>query len=384
LETLEIIFWLCAAAVVYAYAGYATILAVAARLCKREPKRQPGYTTSASIVICAHNERTIIAARIVELKEMLATSGVPGEIIVVSDGCTDGTADQARKHAGDNVHVIETLHWQGKSAALSAGCAAAKNEILLFADCRQRWDPGAVRMLLENFADPSIGAVSGDLVLEAQPGVMAGVGFYWRYEKWLRKKESQIHSTVGVTGAICAVRRALFPCIPPGTILDDVYWPLYVAMQGHRITHEKRAIAFDRLPDRTIDEFRRKVRTLAGNFQLVARLPQVLLPWRNPVWLQFLSHKLLRLLVPWALLVMLASSALLPGQMYRTIFWWQIGFYGLAVLGNIKAVAKQLRPSAAAASVVVLNAAAWLAFWVWVTGRTRRSWRKVHYQSEPM
>src|SRR5262249_54665110 len=187
------------------------------------------------------------------------------------------------------------------------------HDILVFADARQRWDPLALRMLLENFADPEVGAVSGDLVVESAPGVMGGVGLYWRYEKWLRKKESQIHSTTGVTGAICAVRRALFPGGPPGTLLDDVYWPLCVVMGGHRVVHDKRAVAYDRLPERARDEFRRKVRTLTGCFQIVTRLPQTLLPWRNPVWVQFVSHKLLRLAVPWALLAMLLGSAVLPG-----------------------------------------------------------------------
>src|SRR5207249_10681512 len=128
--------------------------------------------------------------------------------------------------------------------------------------------------------------------------------------------ESQVHSSVGVTGAICAVRRRLFPGVPQGTILDDVYWPMHVAMQGYRVIHDQRARAFDRLPERARDEFRRKVRTLAGNFQLAVRLPQTLLPWRNPVWWQFVSHKLLRLVVPWALLAMLVISSVLPGWLY--------------------------------------------------------------------
>ena len=109
-----------------------------------------------------------------------------------------------------------------------------------------------------------------------------------------------MHVIVGVTGAISAVRRELFRPIPSGTLLDDVYWPLLVAMQGYRVIHEPRARAYDRLPERPLDEFQRKLRTLTGNFQLVARLPQALLPWRNPIWFQFLSHKLLRLLMPWA------------------------------------------------------------------------------------
>jgi hypothetical protein len=235
-------------------------------------------------------------------------------------------------------------------------------------------------MLLESFADPSVGAVSGDLVVEAQAGVMACIGLYWRYEKWLRQQESRIHSTVGVTGAICAVRRHLFLGIPQNTILDDVYWPLLVTMQGYRVIHEKRAVAYDCLPDRARDEFRRKVRTLAGNFQLAARLPQLLLPWRNPVWLPFVSHKLLRLAVPWALLGMLLLSAVLKAPLYEWLLWGQIGFYGLALLGIVRAVGSQLRPAGAAASVLVLNAAAWLAFWVWLSGRAGKSWSKVTYK----
>ena len=122
----------------------------------------------------------------------------------------------------------------------------------------------------------------------------------------------------------------------------------------------------------------------AGNFQLAVRLPRALLPWRNPVWWQFISHKLLRLVVPWALLAMLILSATLPGRLYPLLFWYQVGFYGLALLGNFGPVARQLRPAAVAASLVVLNAAAWIAFWVWISGRSDRAWGKVQYNSAPL
>src|SRR5207237_4710179 len=172
--------------------------------------------------------------------------------------------------------------------------------------------------LLENFADPSVGAVSGDLHLETSPGVLAGVGLYWRFEKWLRCRESLVDSQVGVTGAIAAVRRELFRPVPAGTLLDDVYWPMQVAMQGYRVVHDARARAFDRLPDSPRDEFRRKVRTLAGNFQLAALLPASLSPWRNPVWVQWVSRKLLRLVAPWALLGLLASCIAGDGPLRRS------------------------------------------------------------------
>jgi cellulose synthase/poly-beta-1,6-N-acetylglucosamine synthase-like glycosyltransferase len=377
---LEIIFWLSAACVLAASIGYAVVLALAVRLRRRPVQRTPGYRATVSFVVCAHNEGDRIAARVHELTGLLEATEVQGEIIVVTDGSTDGTAENARQ-TGNQAQVLELPERVGKAAALSAGCKMAQHEILVFADCRQRWDRSSLEMLLENFADPAVGAVSGDLILEAEPGVLAGVGLYWRFEKWLRRQESEVHSTVGVTGAICAVRRSLFPGIPEGIILDDVYWPLCVTMQGHRVIHDSRAVAYDRLPQRSRDEFRRKVRTLTGNYQLVARLPRILVPWHNPLWAQFLLHKLLRLAVPWAMVGMLVASALLPQGIYRVALVAQLAVYSLALFGSIRFIGQRLRPAATAASLVVLNAAAWLAFWVWITGRTSRAWRKVHYQA---
>jgi cellulose synthase/poly-beta-1,6-N-acetylglucosamine synthase-like glycosyltransferase len=384
MDTLEVCFWLCAACVAYAYVGYALILGLAAKVWKRVPARDITYAPSVSFVVAAHNEEEAIARRLDELTSLLKASGLTGEIIVVSDGSTDGTAEVARRHAGGLVRVLELPAKHGKATALSAGCAVAAHDLLVFADVRQRWDPAALRMLVENFADPSIGAVSGELVIESTPGVISGVGLYWHYEKWLRKKESEIHSTVGVTGAISAVRRGLFRGVPPGTLLDDVYWPLRVTMQGSRVVHDRRAVAYDRLPDRARDEFRRKVRTLTGNFQLLTRLPGAVLPWRNPVWFQFISHKLLRLLVPWAMLAMLVLSALLPGPGYRIAFSAQLAAYAFGLFGICTTASGRGRWLAAAGSFLVLNAAAWLAFWIWVFGRSGRSWHKIAYPSPPL
>jgi hypothetical protein len=169
-------------------------------------------------------------------------------------------------------------------------------------------------------------------------------------------------------------------------ILDDLYWPMQVVMHGGRVVHDEAAHAFDRYPERARDEFRRKVRTLCGNFQLLAWLPAVLLPWRNPVWWQFVSHKVLRLLVPWALLTMLITSALLRDSVYRMALAGQVALYVVAVAGLWDAISARSRLAGAAASFVVLNAAAWVAFWVWASGGTRRAWGKVVYEpglSEP-
>jgi biofilm PGA synthesis N-glycosyltransferase PgaC len=379
---LEMFFWLCVALVGYTYLFYPIILVIANSLVRRERVIGP-VQASVSILVPVHNEDQHLQRRLDELTWMLQTSGLTGEITVISDASTDHTVEIARQYADRGVRVIEMPTKQGKAAALNAGAATATGELLIFADARQRWADDALMRLTENFADPAVGAVSGDLVLETSPGVLAGVGMYWRFEKWLRKQESRLGSQVGVTGAISAVRRTLFRPIPPGTLLDDVYWPMLVVLQGSRVVHDERAKAFDRLPEDARDEFRRKVRTLAGNLQLLTLLPTTaLFPWSNRVWWQWLSHKLLRLVVPWALLGMAVSCVFLADEAYQIFLLVQATGYALGVLGLIPSVGRNLKPLGAAASFLVLNTAAWLAFWVWISGRAGKSWHKAQYQEK--
>lgn len=379
MTALEICFWLLAGCVFYPYVGYPLLLWSLRQLRSKPTCVVEASPRSFSLILAVHDEATNIERRLRELTGLSAASGLLGEIIVVSDGSTDETARLARKFSGRGVQIVELPVQRGKAVALSRGAEEASHDILVFADVRQTWDEQTLQALVGAFSDPTIGAVSGELVLESQPGVMAGVGLYWRYEKWLRKQESRFHSMIGVTGAVSAVRRNLFQAIPQGTLLDDVYWPLQVAMQGYRVIHEERARAYDRLPDRPRDEFRRKVRTLCGNFQLVALVPEALLPWRNPIWFQLVSHKLARLVAPWALLGLLVMSALLPGVLYRVMFSTQVVAYLLAFEGLWQGKRSRLPGAGAAASFLVLNSAAWVAFWVWIRGHARDSWHKVSY-----
>ncbi|MFO0966528.1 MAG: glycosyltransferase [Gemmataceae bacterium] len=392
------LFWICLGIVVYAYLGYPLVLLVVSVFKKRRPLRAP-FRGSFSFVLCVHNEEANLRRRVDELRAMVERSGLDGEIILVSDGSTDATVPLAHDlEAQGLLRFLERPGKAGKAAALSAGAALAKGDILVFCDARQRWDDAALPRLLENFADPHVGAVSGDLVLETASGVLAGVALYWRMEKWLRKRESAVYSQVGATGAVSACRRELFRPIPAGTLCDDVYWPLCVAMQGYRVVHEENARAYDRLPDKPRDEFRRKVRTLAGCYQIAGLLPASLLPWRNPVWFAWVSHKLLRLLVPWALIALFAVNLALvlldPPAWARgetaAEFWRDAFFpvflavqglgYLLGSIGLEPRLGRRAPLAGVAASFLVLNAAAFLAFWVWATGRTGRAWSKIAYE----
>ncbi len=389
-HVLALAFWASATLVAYVYLGYPVLVAILARFFGRPP-RLAGVgdpCPSVSVVIAAYNEEGSIDRRLREFASRIADDGLIGEIIFVSDGSTDRTAAIALEQGPPSmVRVIDLGANCGKAVALSTGCVAATNDVIVFADVRQTWAPDALLRLLAPFADPSVGAVSGDLVVETAPGVMAGMGLYWRYEKWLRANEGLLHSTVGATGAISAVRRELFQPIPPGTILDDVYWPLQVAMRGARVIHESRAKAFDRLPEKTKDEFRRKVRTLSGNFQLVAKAPATVLPWRNPIWIQFVSHKLGRLAAPWALIVLFISGLALVAVdssarwFFLVVTLGELVLYALAVLGLAGMTNNKL--VSASASFLVLNAASWASFWVWASGHSVRSWGKVSYNTAP-
>jgi cellulose synthase/poly-beta-1,6-N-acetylglucosamine synthase-like glycosyltransferase len=381
MNRIAITFCLFAAIVLYTYLVYPMLVALIARFRNRSPRRQRGHREPVSFVLAAHNEEARIAARIDEFFELMARSGVEGEVIVVSDGSDDATVARAHATGHANLNVIALSENQGKAAALNAGCAAAHNPILIFADSRQTWADDSLDKILENFADPRIGAVSGELILETSPGVMAGVGMYWRYEKWLRRNEGRVHSTVGMTGAICAVRRQLRRPIPPGTILDDVYVPMQVVMQGFRVVHDDRSQAFDRLPAKARDEFKRKVRTMAGNFQLAALLPDALLPWRNPILWQFVSHKMMRLLVPWALIGMIITSAMIPTTLFHMILAAQLAFYCFGLASLTTRWASRLPLSSPVASFLVLNSAAWMGLWVWASGGALNCWHKVRYDA---
>ncbi|HBO44160.1 MAG TPA: glycosyl transferase [Planctomycetaceae bacterium] len=332
-------------------------------------------------MVAARGEGVRIGKRIEELLEQLDCAAVEGEVILVLDGPAEAESHAAQEARDSRVRVIALGEHRGKAVAISEGARLARYDILAFADVRQRWQEDALDRLLRNFQDLTVGAVSGDLFLETGNGVTAGVGLYWRYEKWLRRNEGIVDSVVGVTGAICAVRREVFHGVPEGTVLDDVYWPLRVIMQGYRVIHDSNAKAFDRLPDKACDEFRRKVRTLSGNFQLMALLPSVLLPWKNRVWWQFVSHKTMRLAVPWLLIAALVTCVLIPHGFYQFLFWIQLTGYGVLGVTMASGLAARSRAISAVASFALLNVAAWFAFWMWISGNANRSWNAIDYTS---
>jgi len=366
---MKLLFWLCLALVAYAYFGYAIWLWLQVQVSRR-PIVRSSVARDVSIIIAARDEEANLPTKLDNLLRLYYPRDRV-QIVIASDGSTDRTADILREHASTVLPVI-LEQANGKASALNEAVKRAKGEILVFLDMRQSVDLDAISALVSCFADPDVGAVSGELLLEASPGISTSdaLGIYWKIEKSVRKLESDSGSVVGVTGAIYAMRRELYTDIPPGTLLDDVFVPMHVARMGKRVVFQSAAIARDRLFSEKGKEFSRKVRTLTGNYQLLRLAPWLLSP-KNPLLFRFISHKLLRLAVPFLLVLMLVASMLSETPFYRVIFWLQAMFYALAVFGLLAPSAKRLKPIAIASTFVMLNAAAAVAFYNFAAGRNR-------------
>ena len=367
---MKLFFWAAVALIAYAYIGYLGFLWLRAKLRPR-PAMRGRFEPLLSLVMVVRDEERVLGQKI---RNVLSLDYPPEklQVVIVSDGSTDGTDAILREQAcNPQVHIVLNQLARGKAQGLNDGVTMAQGDVIVFTDARQTIEPAAVRLLMENFADPEVGAVSGELMLgdPASGEIGRGMGLYWQIEKRVRQLESATGSVVGATGAIYAVRRELVPEVPPETILDDVFIPLHVAKQGYRVLFDVRARAWDD-PDLGAErEFRRKVRTLSGNYQLLQLAPW-LLTYENPLRYALISHKLLRLIVPFALIAALGSSWFVPETFYRAAFWTQVGFYTLSIFGFAGWKLGPLsRLSDIAYTFVALNAAALVAFSKFITGQ---------------
>jgi len=370
-----IVFWAAAVLLGFTYVGYPLLVMAQARLWPRPVRRGDGQP-SVSAILTVHNGADALARK---LDNLLAQDYPPGrlDIVVACDGCSDDSATIARGYAARGVTVLEFAQRRGKAACLNDAVAAATGELLLMVDVRQRLEPDALSRLVACFGDPEVGIAAGELRFEdPDTGFAASVDAYWKYEKAIRLAESASGSAIGVSGALYAIRRALFPTVPDGTVLDDVFVPMDVVRRGHRVVLEEGAVAWDRASASSGDERRRKLRTLAGNFQLVALAPWLLLPVANPAWLRFVSHKLLRLLSPWLLLALAASSVLLAGRHWFFALT-AAGLASLVVLacaGRLGSGVARLFPVRVAGAFVHMNLYAAQALFAWLGRRGLHLW----------
>lgn len=381
----ELVFWLSSFFILYTYAGYPITLWLLRGVVTRPVKKSYlANPPSVSVLIAVKDEERNVAARLINIIDQDYPSDSM-EIIVVSDGSTDKTGFIVKELAREfergklgKIRFIELENGRGKPAALNMGAGRAEGEILVFADARQKFSRRAISELVANFSDPEVGCVSGELlfVQDGKSNLEVEMGVYWRYEKLIRKLESYTGSVVGATGAIYAIRRELFREIPAKTLLDDVLIPLLVSMQGYRVLFEASALAFDTVSKNMGKEWDRKVRTLSGNWQLLSLNAHIINPFRNRYVWRFFWHKLARLLVPFLLLVLLASSLVADGMVYMVLAYLQALFYLLAFCSIFLESFQNNPVTRLCYFFCMMNVAAAYAMYIWISGRCGTIWKR--------
>lgn len=365
------IIFLCALAfAVYVIALYPLLLDWLSRV-RRQPVARAAYKPRVSIILATYNGAAFLRAKLDSIFALDYPRDLM-EVIVVSDGSTDNTKEIAGSYAGRILFIDAPK--RGKGAALNRGMAIASGEIFVFTDVRQRLAPDSLRLLMENFSDPAVGAVSAELQIE--PGASheeADIGTYWNYERSIRLKLSAFDSIFGASGSYYAVRRELAVAIPANMLLDDMYLPLNAFFKGYRLVVDPRAKMYD-YPTDLAGEFPRKVRTLAGNYQILRSYPQLLGP-RNRLLPHFLSYKFGRLLLPFALLTCAIASLCAGGRLAIVSAVVQVCLYSAAVADLwISPRARLKRVTSPIRSFLIMMLATLCAISIWFV-RPERLWK---------
>lgn len=336
-----IIFWLSVGMIFYTYIGYPALLAVMARLWPR-PVQTAVHTPTVTLLIAAYNEEEMITHKI---ENSLALDYPPErlQILVAADGSADCTAQIVATYADrgvgrPSVGLSYEAARRGKMAAINRAMPRATGEIIVFSDANNFYQADALRELVKPFADASVGAASGAKVIAKGDGVLGeSEGLYWRYESFIKEKETAVHSSVGVAGEMLAIRRCLFEPPPDDVINDDFYMAARLLHRGYRVVYVPAARSIERISPTAQDEVARRARIVAGRYQAIWRSRETV-PWKRPLlaW-QIVSHKFLRPLVPLAMITAWGANLLLAFRarpLARLLLLLQIGFYGTAVLGS--------------------------------------------------
>jgi len=328
-------FWVLIGLVAFAYVGYPLLLAALVRLVRREP-RTADITPSMTLLVPAYNEEHAIGAK---LESCLALDYPKDklQVVVLSDGSTDRTNDIAAGYADRGIELMAFEENRGKLAVLRDGVAAARGEIVAFSDAACRLEPQSIRELVKPFADPQVGCVSG-VYRVLRPGeaeLGQEEGFYWRYETFIKRCESDLGSILGAHGALYAIRRDLCPDLDKIRINDDYEIPVHIVAEGHRAVYAPGAVACEEASE--MGGFARRVRIAVGNFRQLRLLGLLLWPPRPWLLLTFMAHKVLRLAGPFALAGALALNVALVATGRGPIYWAtlaaQLLFYGAALTG---------------------------------------------------
>ena len=359
---LELIFWALFLLVVYTYAGYGLVVWLLVKIRKVAGKERrvvddTAFQPDVTLVVPAYNEQDYIAHKLQNSIDL----DYPTEhirFLFVTEGSTDGTSEfiEQMQQQDSRISLTAGRERKGKIEAMNLVMPFINTPITIFTDANTTLNPEAIRCIVRHFADPQVGAVAGEkriITLANESAAGSGEGFYWKYESFLKKLDTQLYSVVGAAGELFAIRTELYKPVEKDTLLDDFMISLRIAEKGYRVIYEPEAYAIERPSFSIDDEQKRKVRIAAGGFQSISRLGELLNIFRYG-WLsfQYISHRVLRWAVtPFCLPLMLFINALLvlmtesdrwSFRLYVSLLIAQIAFYLFAFLGHILA-SRQLK-----------------------------------------
>ncbi len=384
MNLLHLVFWLSVLVVIYSYVGYGVVIYALARIRPRPHIRGP-VRPKVSLIIAAYNEEQVIREKIVNSLCQTYPSELL-EIIVVSDGSTDDTPDIVREYRYQGVVSLHQPRRMGKTAAVQRAVEQAEGEVLVFSDANSMYAADAVERLVANFADPEVGCVAGEKRVRSQEGtgVAKEAGLYWRYESFLKRMDSTVHSVVGAAGEIFAVRRSAFKPVETDSFIEDFVMSMRIAEAGNRVVYEPKAVSVEEAPASADDEFERRARISAGGFQSIVRLRSLLVSRDRLLVFQYLSHRVLRwAVVPFLLPVLMVTNVALVGDsFYMALLGVQVGLLGMAMAGWImqRRGVRSLRVVQVPFYFFMLNLAALVGFHRYVSRRQKVTWKRTSRQ----
>lgn len=375
----QIVFWIALASLVYVYAGYPLLItAISLLFRKRVPKTD--YFPSISMLIAAYNEEAGILKKL-EQTVALEYPADKLEIVVLSDGSTDQTDSIVEAFPDRRVRLLRVKDRKGKTNAQNVGVKEARGEILVFSDATTVYHPRALEYLVSNYVDASVGAVSGryqyfDPLGDSPTGM--GTMAFWNYENLIKMAQSRIRTISGCCGCIYSVRRNAYTALSPD-VISDLVQPLHVLRQGYRVVFEDRALAYEETTKSSSDEFSMRVRVVTRGIRGLLSVPDLLLPWKQR-WIAFQlwSHKILRWLVPFFLLILFGANLFLLGSSpYRYFLFAQAGFYLMALLSLVIPVHRRWKVFGIPLYFCVLNTAALVSVIEVLRGKKYTIWQTV-------
>jgi cellulose synthase/poly-beta-1,6-N-acetylglucosamine synthase-like glycosyltransferase len=372
----KFIFWFSLIMMFYTYIGYPVLITILAKFKRKKLLPELSEYPRVSIIIPVFNEEDVIQRKI----ESCLGINYPKEkieILIGSDGSTDRTNRIVESYINKGIRLFFNKERRGKPYTINKLVRVSTAEILFFSDARQLIDKDALIKLVRNFQDLKVGCVSGELIYSKTRSITSkGLGIYWKYEKYLRKKESDIYSMIGATGAIYACRKELFEPIPEDIVLDDVYTPLVVVKKGYRAIFEREALAYDDISETSRQEYRRKKRTLYGNYQIFFRMSYMLNPFKSKLAFQIISHKLFRVIMPFFMVSCFLSNLRLSTLPFYNILFVAHSFFYIIALTEALFRAK-LKTFGIPYYFCLLNFSALAGLWNFLFNRQNIKWEKV-------